>query len=437
MASLNKTKPKKVIRTAEGAVAKRINPEQQLRRSVMACMLWEKTAYESGESVASRIAEFVPKVKPEVVAQIAIDAREKMNLRHVPLLLVREMARHKDYKYLVRDTLSRVIQRPDEITEFLALYWKDGRCPLAASVKKGIARAFNRFNEYSLAKYNRDGAVKLRDALFLCHAKPEDKKQEKLWSRLIEGELKTPDTWEVALSAGEDKGETFARLIEDKKLGGLALLRNLRNMQEAKVPLKTIRNAISEMKTDRVLPFRFIAAANYAPKLEPELETAMLQSVAGHAKLPGNTVLLVDVSGSMDNQLSSKSEMRRIDAACGLAVLLREVCESVEIFSFSDNTVAIKPRKGFALRDELMKSQKHNGTNIREAIAHANYNTEYDRVIVITDEQAANAVHNPIGRGYMINVSTEKNGIGYGAWTHIDGFSDAVVSYIAAIENED
>ena len=86
----------------------------------------------------------------------------KMKLRHMPLLIVREMARHEGHKALVSRLLPDVIKRADELSEFLAIYWKDGKTPISAQVKKGLARAFNKFGEYALAKYNRDGAVKLR-----------------------------------------------------------------------------------------------------------------------------------------------------------------------------------------------------------------------------------------------------------------------------------
>ena len=135
-----------------------------------------------------------------------------------------------------------------------------------------------------LAKYDRDGAVRIRDVLFLTHAKPKDAAQEKVWKELVDGKLAAADTWEVSLSGGADKRETFERLITEKKLGALALLRNLRGMQAAGVPKSVIGKALDAMRTDRVLPYRFIAAAQYAPDLEPELEHAMFRSIEGHAR---------------------------------------------------------------------------------------------------------------------------------------------------------
>lgn len=430
------TAPKSFLQTHEGAPAKIINAEQQLRRSLMACMLWENTFYEDGQSIADRIASLVKHVEPKKVAAMAVEAREKMKLRHAPLWVVREMARLPEHKLLVADTLSKIIQRADELGEFVSLYWKDGKQPLSAQVKKGLSKAFGKFDAYQLAKYNRDGAVKLRDVLFLCHAIPKDQDQEKTWKRLVDGTLEAPDTWEVSLSTGKDKKETWERLITEGKLGGLALLRNLRNMQESRVDERLILSALENMKAERILPFRFISAARYAPQWESRIESAMMKCLSGKEKLPGKTVLLVDVSGSMNNPISQKSDLMRYDAANGLAILARELCENVAIYSFSNSLMPIPDRHGFALRDAIAHSQQHGGTYMGQAISAINSAEQYDRIIVLTDEQSHDAIPNPKGKGYVINVASYQNGVGYGAWTHIDGWSEAVLDYITTYEGE-
>jgi TROVE domain len=434
MARINTSSRKPKIYTHEGGKAKIINPEFQLRRSVMSCMLWEKSFYEDGVEIADRISELVAAVKPEIVAAMAVEAREKMKLRHVPLLLVRMLAGHKYPK--TGDVLCSVIQRVDELAEFVSIYWKDGKEPLSAQVKKGLARAFQKFDEYALAKYNRDTDVKLRDVLFLCHAKPKDEVQASLWKRLVDGSLAVPDTWEVALSAGKDKRATWERLLREEKLGALALLRNLRNMGQVSVSEELVRESLSKMRVDRVLPFRFIAASRYAPFLEPELEGAMFRSLSGHGRLSGKTVILVDVSGSMEEKLSGKSDMTRLDAACGVAMVARELCDVVEVYTFSNEIRAVPSRRGFGLRDVIVRSQSHGGTYLGAAVNHINAKVVCDRLIVITDEQAHDDVADPVGRGYMLNVGVDKNGVGYGKWVHIDGFSEAVVDYILAFEAE-
>src|SRR5258708_12544350 len=117
-------------RTNEGAPARNISSELQLRRSVLACLLWEDQFYEDGVEIAGRMQSLVPKVKAETVAALAVETRSKMKLRHVPLLLVREMARLKAHREFVARTLAQVIQRADELAEFVALYCKDANPPL-------------------------------------------------------------------------------------------------------------------------------------------------------------------------------------------------------------------------------------------------------------------------------------------------------------------
>lgn len=434
-----KNTPHQAIYTHEGAKAKHIHPEQQLRRSVMACLLWEKQFYEDGQEIARRIADIVPNVDALKAADIAIEARTKMKLRHVPLLIVREMARHPQHKALVAKTLDKIVQRADELSEFLAIYWSDKKQPLSGQVKKGLAAAFAKFDEYQLAKYNRDNQIKLRDVLFLCHAKPKDEAQDALWKRLIADALAVPDTWEVALSEkdGISKKEKWERLLRENRLGAMALLRNLRNMKLENADESLVIAALQKLKPEKVLPFRFIAAARHAPQWENYLEDGMMKCLSSQEKLRGKTVLLVDVSGSMDVKISSKSDMMRVDAACGLAILAREVCEQAEIFSFSDNLAQIPARHGFALRDAIMMSQPHHGTYLGKSLETAYQKVpKADRIIVLTDEQSHDKVPDPPKgvRGCMINVASYRNGVGYGAWTHIDGWSEAIIDYIRESE---
>lgn len=422
--------------THEGAQAARITSEQELRRTVAACLLWEDGFYESGESIADRIKALVPKCRTSFVAACAFEARTKMKLRHVPLLLAREMARHDGHRALVGKLLPSIIQRADELAEFLAIYWKDKRQPLSKQVKIGLAAAFGQFNEYALAKYNRYGAVKLRDVLFLCHAKPKDDEQAALWKRLVDGKLVTPDTWEVALSGGADKAATFARLMAERQLGALAFLRNLRNMSEAGVDAGVVQAYGQAVDIARVLPFRFIAAARAVPAWEHIIEPMMLRACEGREKLPGKTVVLLDVSGSMDAPISAKSDLQRLDAACGVAILLRELCADVEVMTFSTQVVQVPARRGFALRDAIVTSQHHGGTYLGAAVTAINSQREYDRLVVLTDEQSADKVPPPKAKGYVINVASNKNGIGYGSWTHIDGWSEACIDYIQECEKQ-
>jgi len=426
------------IHTHENAKAKHIGNLAQLRRSVLACMLWENGFYESGEQIANRIKSLCHTVTAEQLSELAIEARNKYKLRHVALLLARELARHPQHNKgkLVGETIFQVIQRADELAEFLAIYWSDGKTPISKQVKIGLARAFRKFNEYHFAKYNRQNAVKLRDVLLMVHPKPKNEEQSALYKKIVSKELLTPDTWEVNVSAGASKKEVFERMLIEKKLGYMALLRNLRNMSEAGADHRLIADSIvAGARKSKVLPFRFISAANHAPAFYRELDKAMQASLTGMERLPGKTIVLVDVSGSMAwERVSEKSDLKSIDAACALAGLVVGISELAEVFTFSNQVVQVPTIEGLGIIDKIKGSQTNGGTLLGKAAATM-FMRDYDRLIVITDEQSHDRVPDPVkGINYMINVSKNQNGVGYGPWNHVDGFSEAVIDWIREFE---
>lgn len=455
---VKKTPP---VRTHEGAKGVLGTYEQQLRRSVMAYMLFEDSFYEDGQDIATRIDYLVSKCSPEFVANLAEEARTNMHLRHVPLQLIVGLIRARKLTgRAMGDAIFNVIQRPDEMAELLAMYWKNQPdAPLTKQMKVGLGRAMGKFSEFALAKNDRPGAVRLRDVMFLTHSRPvpagkfkpytriERKEfqetgktpkrppteRENLYYRIAQNQMRAPDTWERRLSAGENKREAFEVLMKENKLGGLAFLRNLRNMLEAGVPIDTLRGYMVRANFDRVLPFRFVAAARYAPVLEDALELAMVNGALTLPRLYGRTAVVVDNSGSMEDALSKKSDMKRIDAAAALAVLVREVCDDVVVIGYGTDAKVIPPRRGFALIDAI-KGGPGGGTDTRKAVNLAMMHKP-DRIIVVTDEQSATELPKFEGKGYVINVAAYQAGIAYGDWVGISGWSEAVLQYITELEN--
>jgi 60 kDa SS-A/Ro ribonucleoprotein len=420
--------------THEGAPAKHITPEQSLRRSVMSCLLWEREFYEDGQAIADRILENAALCDAGTVSAMAVEARNVHGLRHVPLLLLTDLIRRGGPG--VAGTIAQTVRRADEMAELVSIYWRGGKRPLSKQMKLGLAQAFGKFSEYQLAKYDREGPVRLRDVLFLTHPKPVDEAQAALFKRVAERQLVTPDTWEVSLSGGADKRETFERMIREGKLGYLALLRNLRNMVDAGCDLGLVKDAIVARKgADLVWPFRYVAAARACPQLEPAIDQALCEAVASGPRLSGQTVVLVDVSGSMGWPLSGKSDMNRMDAAAALASVING---DVRVFTFSDRTVEVPPRRGMAGVDAIIRSQPRGSTMLGDAVRKINQTVpSADRLIVITDEQSHDRVPDPVAKqAYMINVASSRNGVGYGRWVHIDGFSEAVIRFINEIEND-
>lgn len=422
--------------THEGGKAVQTTPYEQLKRTVLACMLFEDSFYEDGKTAVERIKELCAQCTKPQIFTLALLASDKYHLRHIPLQLIVEGIKHKD-QFPVIDIIDKICKRPDQMTDLLALYWKDGRKPIANQLKRGLAQAFQKFDEYQLAKYNRDNPIKLRDILFLTHAKPKDKNQEELWKRLVNKELKTPDTWEVRLSSGADKKQSFVELLAENKLGKLAILRNMRNMRESGVDKNLVSHRLL-FNIKEMLPFQYLAAARECPEWEDIIDPAMIASSAFKPKLPGKTIVLVDVSGSMEGPISNKSKMLRYDAACGLAILLRECCPDIEIYSFSDNLKPVPARHGVALRDAIINSQPHGGTYIGQSLMGLMFkDPKYDRLIIITDEQAHDDLPRmPKGKNYILNIAGYQNGIGEkNSWVTITGFSEASIDFIRELES--
>lgn len=440
-----------------GPHAAKQDAEGQLRRCVMASLLWEDLAYETGETNATRIKRLIPQVAPEKVAQIAVEAREKQKLRHVPLLILCEMARLPEHKQFVAECIPRICTRADMLTDLVALYWKENpNKPLSAQMKRGLAQAITRFNEYALAKYDRSGTVRLRDILFLTHAKPKDAEQEALWKRLVENRLEVPDTWEVSLSTGKDKKETWERLIRERKIGGLAFLRNLRNMKAANVDYAVIQKGFETLQGQWLLPLNFLAAQSAAPDYTREIESAMLACYSQMPKLPGWTVFVLDTSGSMNTGLSRQGEFNRMSVGVALMMLAAERAERVTcVLTAGDDMTrkhsskVIAPVRGFGLANQVDSHQNslgRGGIFTRQMLEwlKKEIKGQPDRIIVFSDSQdcdfPGSGVPVPFGqKNYIVDVSAHSRGINYqGAWSaEISGFSEHFINFISASEGLD
>lgn len=412
----------------------------QLERAVATCLLWENTFYEKGSDIAQRIADLCKEVPVEQIAALAIKARNEYKLRHVPLFLTLQLdaLARKRNDGLVRKTIAAVVQRPDEMGELLAMMKDANKKKLSHQVEKGLREAFGKFSRYQLLKWDRDAAIKLRDVMFLVHPKPRPELAGLFKQIADQTVVDSADTWEVALSAGKDKKETWERLLREEKLGYMALLMNLRNMEAASVDRSIVENALTAgAKNSKALPFRFVSAFKAAPSYAQALSDSMIQAIEGAAKLKGTTVLLVDVSGSMDAKISAKSQLDRLDAAAALGILLREICQTCRVFTFSTSLVEVANLRGLGMLDGVSKSQPHGGTELAAALTQLRSKVpNADRVIVVTDEQSSDGNgRNWTKHGYICNVAPYKPGLETdGGWYRVNGWSERIVDWILAEE---
>jgi len=429
MSKFNKTtKQKTITKNYEEAKAYKLTPELELYSVVVTSTLNPKF-YEPTETgnVLPRLMALMKKVSPEFIAKLAVYAREKMYLRTIPLVLVVKLAKIHKGDSLVSKLVERIIQRADEITEILAYYQKyHNRTDikklnkLSKQIQKGIARAFNKFDEYQFAKYNRATEVRLRDALFLSHAKPKDEKQAELFKKITENTLEVPYTWEVELSKlGQQKFETdeekekafkgeWEELIDSGKIGYMALLRNLRNILNVSVSQKHLARVCSYLsnpeavKKSKQLPFRYLAAYRelkensslYTSMVLDALEEAIKVSAENIKGYDYNTSVLIacDVSGSMETPISPRSKIQNYDIGLILGMLLQSRCKAVISGIFGDIWKVIQLPKTNILHnaDELHRREGEVGysTNGWKVIRYLNENKiKIDKVMIFTDCQ--------------------------------------------------
>ncbi len=369
----SKLKEQTTIENHEGAKAYAMTPELELYTAVVTASLSDLT-YEKEDKRVDRIARLVGKVSPEFVARLAVYARTEMHLRSIPLLLLVELAKIHNGDDLVARAVEKTVLRADEIMELLMCYqWRNPSSDprkklgkLSRQIQNGLQRAFNRFDEYQFAKYDRDNLeVKLRDALFLVHPKAKDGNQQALFDKIVNRQLEIPYTWETELSAlgqqvfesDEKKHEAFRakweELINSGKLGYMALMRNLRNMLQADVSLPEIQKVASrlsdaeQVEKSKQLPFRYLSAYReietvnsvHTSMLMNALEAAVKNSAANIEGFDENTRVLLasDVSGSMWSPISQRSSIRNYDIGILLSMLLRNRCKQVVAGIFGDS----------------------------------------------------------------------------------------------------
>lgn len=159
-----------------GSIAARPGSKlDQLTRAVATCMLFEGTFYEKGNEIAERIGLLALDrgITVEELSTLAIRAKLVFGLRSAPLYLLALLdVRRRELPGLVSATTKAIVTRPDQMGELLAMIqFVSGGKPikkcLSNQIKRGLAAVFPSFNEYQLAKWNRDSEIKLRDVLFL------------------------------------------------------------------------------------------------------------------------------------------------------------------------------------------------------------------------------------------------------------------------------
>jgi hypothetical protein len=156
----------------EGAEAFELKDKERLVTGVLACFVNEPKFYGDTTGDVKSVAQQLCKTDPEFVAKLAAYSRNVFHMRSVSQMLITEVARLAKGNQIVRKATRALIERPDDMTNMIAYHIntygpRTSNNPIPAALRRGIADAFSKFDEYQLAKYKgEDNEVKLKDALF-------------------------------------------------------------------------------------------------------------------------------------------------------------------------------------------------------------------------------------------------------------------------------
>jgi len=403
----------KTVNLAGGEAFKQ-NPELELV-SILLTSFANDQYYRSSNDTFKKLKELIQVCDKEFVAKAAIYARTEFGMRSITHVVASELAKYIGGESWSRAFYSSIIYRPDDMMEIIA-YHKANNGKLSNSMKKGIAKSFDKFDRYSLAKYKGDNkSTKLVDIVNMVHPIPTEKNESALRD-LINGDLKSFDTWETEISKtgqvakNEEekerlKKEAWIKLIKEKKIGYFALLRNLRNIIEQAPEIVTealeLLTDENRIKKSLVLPFRYITAFFEVEKLSNgsivrdvliALNKAVDISISNVPKFDGETLVVLDVSGSMINGNNSKSP-HIIGALFSAALIKSNNCDFMT-FDTGARYINMNP-----LDSTLTISRsihfRGGGTDFRSIFAAAN--KKYDRIIILSDMQGWVGYNNPSG----------------------------------------
>jgi len=438
----------------EGEKVYRLPPEIELYQRVLTNLVGEDKYYTSGsedfEDLRSIIQE-VLSTDPKFVLQLANYARNYMNLRSVPILLLLESSLHDGAKPYVREYVPKIVKRADELVEVISLFNllvgnigdESPKGSLPASLKKGLADTFENFDEYQLNKYKKG----LKDVLRITHPKPKDSYRNQLYRYLIYDEVgeelkqiralkqllakekfdeeavelirESHATWEIAISKFGNKAEVWDAL----ELPFMAGLRNLRNLLECGA-YKALERVLSMLKDEKAVlrskqfPFRFFSAYReisetygyvsyeYKQEVLRALEIALFLSIKNLPKLDGKTAIIVDTSGSMRSPISENSVVEYIDISTLMGAISQYISDESLVVAFATTAKIVDVDRDSGIIQNMAKIRSTyvgSGTYVEEALKLLEKNDFVpDRILLFSDMQV-------YSKGYMSSVVESVN----------------------------
>lgn len=425
-----------VTQTYEGGVGFERDAKTQLFLLAVSNMVRQGTFYESAADRDNRfksLAHAVTQEDPEWIRGFIPYLRNTMQMRSASVVLAAHYTAAGGER--PRAVIDSALTRADEPAEFLAYWAQEYGKNFPMPVKRGVADAVVRlYTERNALKYDgQSRAWRMGDVIELTHPKAEASWQSSLFKYLLDSrhnrddiqfssELSEIHDWHVANNVPVERRREYMRKNGIPKsmtweslsgwlqgpmdaeaweavipqMGYMALLRNLRNFEEAGISGKTedyVRKVISDPEAvakSRQFPIRFYSAWKATDSLTygRELETALEHSLQNVPELYGSSLILIDCSGSMQDWQSDRSKVQRWELASIFGVALAKAQKGrADLVLYSNSSIRFAPSNSVLKSvDEIRRRGEWGGTNTWQAVSQ-NFANQ-DRIIILTDEQA-------------------------------------------------
>ena len=477
MSALNKRKKTKNKKVSNGCGKKAQvqSSFQELKRLVATYLLFEDRYYNEEKEPIERIIELTKDIDSDQLVQLIEEVRLEYGLRHTPIITLLGAIQDNTKR---RDVLNKlnpnVLATPKDVMDLVSAYLKlnNGKM-IPNQLKKYISKSLNNFDAYQLSKYGRNlkQEVSLVDIFNLVHPVPKNNEKALLWKSLIDGELAPAETWEVKISAApkNKRKEIWENLLKNKKLGMLAFIRNIRNMEKDNVDEKIMVNYIKKFNGSTwIFPYQIFKASIHtkSKKIKNELLKWLKRSIP-NKQIKGKTYIVLDISGSMGNfDITSNPDNNAMRALSVLiAFILAIPKKDIEIFfssgDDSENKHATKKvTKHLYKQIEKKDAFKKISNFIKEEIKELGWGGIFtyqsidwilknykkpERIIVISDSQDMDRKNRGIEnlakafpgiKGYVNNIAPYSN-VGYtenSGWNEINTFSTKIIDFIDFVE---
>ena len=398
MSKFNKVVEPRTILSYEGGTVYEKNCIEDLTNFMLSSYL-ENQFYETADEQINRFIDLLDKVSKQVslewIAKLSFFARKELGMKSVSHLTAAWL-NSKTFENK-RAYYRNIMKIPSDIAEvFAAIDRLNGK--RSHALVRGAGDYLSTLGEYQLGKYKMNRKTyNMYDLINITHA------HSAAIDKFKAGTLAVPETWETKISASkseEEKAKNWREMVEQDKLGYLALIRNLRNILKSDVDMEWINTHLIPKLTDEVrikkslvFPYQIYCAwknkgiNNYA--LDAAMEQAFRLSCGNMPKLEGKNLVVLDVSGSMDAQFSANSSLtiKEVGAVYGAALLVSDNADFIRFGNHAKKSTYNPLDSIFNIIEDMQKNYDCGyGTDIGP-VFDCIKDQPYDRIFLISDMQ--------------------------------------------------